>query len=203
MGFEPYEAEARKVGYRVVAGVDEVGRGPLAGPVLAAAVILPVEGIIDGVQDSKRLTARQREQVYDNIIKTAVSVGYGIVSHAYIDQYNILQATLEAMRCAVQKLAPSPDFVFVDGNRCFTSSIPQKALIKGDACCLSVAAASVIAKVTRDRLMINYATHYPNYAFERNKGYPTREHYERLRTYGPCAIHRRSFRGVTDSRLSV
>ena len=198
--FEPLEDEARQTGYPIVAGVDEAGRGPLAGPVVAAAVILPVDATIDGVRDSKQLTARQRDRAYDCILREALSVGFGIVSHEYIDQHNILQATLEAMRRAAQELDPSPDLVFVDGTMCFPSSVQQRTLVKGDARCGSVAAASILAKVKRDRLMVDYAKRYPHYGFESHKGYPTREHYQRLQIYGPCAIHRRSFRGVLTPR---
>ena len=194
--FEPLEDEARQAGYPSIAGVDEAGRGPLAGPVVAAAVILPVGATIDGVQDSKQLTARQRDRAYHCILREALSVGFGVVSHEYIDQHNILQATLEAMRRAARQLDPIPDLVFVDGTTCFPSSVRQHNLVKGDTRCQSVAAASILAKVKRDRLMVDYAKRYPDYAFDRHKGYPTREHYQRLQTYGPCAIHRRSFRGV-------
>jgi ribonuclease HII len=179
-----------------VAGVDEAGRGPLAGPVVAAAVILPARDAISGLQDSKQLTPQQRERAYTAILNQAVSFGVGIVSHTYIDQHDILRATLEAMRQAAQQLSPHPDLIFVDGTMTFPSAIPQRPLVKGDVRCASVAAASIVAKVTRDRLMTAYARHYPAYGFETHKGYPTREHYQRLRLHGPCAIHRLSFRGV-------
>ena len=194
--FEPFEIEAQAAGHQWVAGVDEAGRGPLAGPVVAAAVILPASDAIPGLQDSKQLTLQQRERAYAAILNQAVSFGLGIVSHAYIDQHNILWATLEAMRQAAHQLAPHPDLVFVDGTMTFPSAVPQRPLVKGDARCASVAAASIVAKVTRDRLMTAYAKRYPVYGFETHKGYPTREHYRRLRLHGPCAIHRLSFRGV-------
>jgi len=194
--FEPFEVEAQAAGHQWVAGVDEAGRGPLAGPVIAAAVILPASDAIAGLQDSKQLTQPQRECAYAAILNQAVSFGLGIVSHAYIDQHNILRATLEAMRQAVQQLAPRPDLVFVDGTMTFPSDVAQRSLVKGDARCASIAAASIVAKVTRDRLMTAYAKRYPAYGFEMHKGYPTREHYRRLRLHGPCAIHRLSFRGV-------
>jgi ribonuclease HII len=194
--FLPIETEAREAGYHCVAGLDEAGRGPLAGPVVAAAVILPAHSHIVGLQDSKRLTARQRDMVYDRIQQQAVAYGIGIVSHTQIDQGNILRATQEAMLCAVQQLRGVPDILLIDGITALPTALAQRLIIRGDACCASIAAASVLAKVTRDRLMIAYGREYPAYGFEKHKGYPTAEHYARLRTYGPCAIHRRSFRGV-------
>jgi ribonuclease HII len=194
--FEPFELEARAAGCQWVAGVDEAGRGPLAGPVVAAAVILPANDVIPGLQDSKQLTLQQRERAYAAILCQAVSFGVGTVSHAYIDQHNILRATLEAMRQAAHQLVPCPELVFVDGTMTFSGSLVQRTLVQGDARCASVAAASIVAKVTRDRLMAAYARRYPAYGFEAHKGYPTREHYRRLRLHGPCAIHRLSFRGV-------
>ena len=197
--FQPFEANAKDAGYHSVAGIDEAGRGPLAGPVVAAAVILPADHSIPGLQDSKQLTAPQRQIVYGDILCSASSYGVGIVSHTFIDQYNILQATKEAMRQAVQQLACIPDMLLIDGTEPISSPIPQQTLVRGDTRCASVAAASVLAKVIRDRLMLAYAKRYPYYGFERHKGYPTAAHYAQLRTYGPCAIHRRSFRGVLDA----
>jgi ribonuclease HII len=194
--FLPIEREAQEAGYQWVAGLDEAGRGPLAGPVVAAAVILPAYSHIVGLQDSKRLTARQRDVVYACIQKQAVAYGIGMVSHTQIDQRNILWATQEAMLGAIQQLAGVPDMLLIDGITALPTTIAQRLIIRGDACCGSIAAASVLAKVTRDRLMIAYAQEYPAYGFEKHKGYPTPEHYARLRTYGPCAIHRQSFRGV-------
>jgi ribonuclease HII len=159
-------------------------------------VILPTHDEIPGLQDSKQLTLPQRECAYAAILSQAVSFGLGIVSHAYIDQHNILRATLEAMRQAAQQLTPHPHLIFVDGTMAFPGAMPQRTLVKGDARCASIAAASIVAKVTRDRLMTAYAKRYPAYGFETHKGYPTREHYRRLRRHGPCAIHRLSFRGV-------
>lgn len=194
--FEPFEAEARAAGCLCIAGVDEAGRGPLAGPVVAAAAILPDAFDVDGLCDSKRLTAPQREYLYGVLLRQAQGYGLGIVSHTYIDRYNILQATREAMRQAVAQLTSVPDLVLVDGVTPFPSALPQHTLVQGDARCASIAAVSILAKVTRDRLMVTYAKRYPGYGFARHKGYPTREHYRRLRLYGPCAIHRRTFRGV-------
>src|SRR5215831_20136985 len=194
--FLPIEREAQEAGYQWVAGLDEAGRGPLAGPVVAAAVVLPAHSHIVGLQDSKRLTARQRDVVYERIQQQAVAYGIGMISHTQIDQRNILWATQEAMLGALQQLTGVPDMLLIDGITALPIALAQRLIIRGDACCASIAAASVLAKVTRDRLMIAYARDYPAYGFEKHKGYPTAEHYARLRTYGPCAIHRRSFRGV-------
>jgi ribonuclease HII len=194
--FTPFEAEARAAGYRCIVGIDEAGRGPLAGPVVAAAVILPQDHTIPGLQDSKCLTARQREIVYVAIRQRAITYGIGIVSHQQIDQYNILWATKAAMLYAIQHLEQTPDLLLIDGTERLPTATTQRPLVRGDALCASIAAASVLAKVTRDRLMLTYAQLYPAYGFEQHKGYPTQQHYARLRLYGPCAIHRRSFRGV-------
>ena len=194
--FLPLETEAWAAGYRCIAGIDEAGRGPLAGPVVAAAVILSRDQAIPGLQDSKRLTARQREVVYGAIRQRAVAYGIGIVSHQQIDQYNILWATKAAMLRAVQHLDQAPDMLLIDGTERLPIATAQRPLIRGDALCASIAAASVLAKVTRDRLMMAYAQLYPAYGFEQHKGYPTQQHYARLRLHGPCAVHRRSFRGV-------
>jgi len=164
--------------------------------VVAAAVVLPVASHIPGLQDSKRLTARQRDVVYSCIQQQALAYGLGIISHTQIDQHNILWATKEAMLCAMQQLHRAPDMLLIDGITALPTTIAQRLIIGGDACCASIAAASVLAKVTRDRLMLAYAQEYPAYGFDKHKGYPTPEHYARLRTYGPCAIHRMSFRGV-------
>lgn len=194
--FFPVEREVREAGYHWVAGLDEAGRGPLAGPVVAAAVVLPARSHIVGLRDSKRLTARQRDVVYERIRQQAVAYGLGVISHTQIDRRNILWATQEAMLGAVQQLTGVPDILLIDGTTALPIALAQRLIIGGDACCASIAAASVLAKVTRDRLMIAYAQEYPAYGFEKHKGYPTPEHYARLRTYGPCAIHRWSFRGV-------
>jgi len=194
--FFPIEREARAAGCQLIAGLDEAGRGPLAGPVVAAAVVLPADSHIAGLQDSKRLTARQRDVVYSRIQQQALAYGMGIISHTQIDQHNILWATKEAMLCAVQQLHCTPDMLLIDGITALPTTIAQRLIIGGDACCASIAAASVLAKVTRDQLMLAYAQEYPAYGFDKHKGYPTPEHYARLRTYGPCAIHRISFRGV-------
>lgn len=194
--FLPIEREVQEDGFQWVAGLDEAGRGPLAGPVVAAAVVLPAHSHIVGLRDSKRLTARQRDVVYERIQQQALAYGIGMISHTQIDQRNILSATQEAMLGAVQQLHDVPDILLIDGITALPTAMAQRLIIRGDACCASIAAASVLAKVTRDRLMVAYAREYPAYGFEKHKGYPTAEHYARLRTYGPCAIHRRSFRGV-------
>jgi len=199
--FFPLERELRAAGYQRIAGLDEAGRGPLAGPVVAAAVVLPPEHCIVGLQDSKRLTARQRDVVYDRIRQQAVTYGLGIISPGQIEQHNILRATQEAMLCAVQQLDTTPDMLLIDGVTAVPSALAQRLIIRGDACCASIAAASVLAKVTRDRLMLAYAQEFPAYGFDKHKGYPTPEHYARLRVYGPCAIHRLSFRGVIPSAV--
>jgi len=194
--FLPIEREDRAVGYQWIAGLDEAGRGPLAGPVVAAAVVLPVDCDIRGLQDSKRLTARQREVVYSRIQQQAVTYGIGSIAPTQIDQYDVLWATKEAMLSALRQLRQVPDLLLIDGITALPSTIAQRLIIRGDACCASIAAASVLAKVTRDRLMLAYAETYPVYGFDKHKGYPTPEHYARLRAHGPCAIHRLSFRGV-------
>lgn len=194
--FLPIEHEVRGAGYCCIAGVDEAGRGPLAGPVVAAAVILPAHCQIAGLRDSKRLTARQRDVVYECIRQQALAYGIGLVSSCQIDQHHILWATQQAMLRAVQQLPMAPEIVLIDGMTALPTALPQRLIVGGDACCASIAAASVLAKVTRDRLMIAYAQQYPVYGFEQHKGYPTAAHYASLRVHGPCAIHRRSFRGV-------
>ena len=194
----PFEHEARLAGYRTIAGIDEAGRGPLAGPVVAAAVSLPATHDIPGLQDSKRLTERQREEVYHLILREALGYGTGVVSHRLIDRHHILWATKKAMLRAVRQLASVPDLLLIDGPISLATSIDQRPIVRGDASCASIAAASVIAKVTRDRMMVAYGQRYPAYGFAQHKGYPTRGHYARLRAHGPCAIHRLSFRGVLD-----
>lgn len=179
--------------YGILCGIDEVGRGPLAGPVVAGAVILPKDCQILYLNDSKKLTARRRELLYDEIMEKAVSVGIGVVSQEVIDDINILQATYEAMRQAVGKLSVCPDILLNDAVT--IPGLPQKQvpIIKGDAKSLSIAAASVVAKVTRDRMMETLDTKYPEYGFASNKGYGSKVHMDALREYGPCPIHRRTF----------
>lgn len=194
--FVGFEEEARVDGYHRIAGIDEAGRGPLAGPVVAACVLLPANASIPELRDSKRLTVRQRERVYDRICDIAITYGVGIVTADQIDKHDILWATKDAMQKSVEHFAQQPDLLLIDGTATLPMQIAQRTIVRGDALCASIAAASVLAKVTRDRLMIDYAKQYPAYGFERHKGYPTREHYDRLQRYGPCPIHRYSFRGV-------
>ncbi len=197
--FLPFEKQARTAGHHWVVGIDEAGRGPLAGPVVAASVLFPEEVSIDGLRDSKGLTARQRDRLYDQIHQYVLTYGIGIVNADQIDKYNILWATKKAMRLSVEQLDRKPDMLLIDGTETLPVQIPQQAIVRGDAICASIAAASVLAKVTRDKLMIDYAKQYPEYGFERHKGYPTEEHYARLRSHGPCPIHRYSFRGVAQA----
>ncbi len=189
-----YERELWKGGRTAVAGIDEAGRGPLAGPVVAAAVIFPPEVWIQGVDDSKVLSATRREMLHDVIRHCALDVGVGIVSHVEIDEINIYRATMAAMCRAVAALKQVPAHLLVDGPRFEHPGIPSTALVKGDARCFSIAAASIIAKVTRDRIMEEYSRSYPEYGFARHKGYGTAAHMEAIRTFGPCQIHRKSFR---------
>jgi len=191
--FQPYEHTMHEQGLLHIAGVDEAGRGPLAGPVVAAAVIFPPDVLIDGVNDSKKLTASERERLFDSIRLKALSVGIGISSHSTIDEINILEASMVAMQQAVIQLSVRPDHLLIDGNIYRDGSVPYTTIVGGDAKCHSIAAASIIAKVTRDRLMVQYHEQYPQYGFAKHKGYGTREHIEAIRKYGPCEIHRKSF----------
>ena len=188
------EAEIRAKGFTAVCGIDEAGRGPLAGPVCAAAVILPEGAVIEGLDDSKKLTEKKRERLYDIIKETAVaySVAYGTLEE--IETVNILEATYLAMNRAIEGLSVKPDFALIDGNRVPRGiKIPCETIVKGDSKSMSVAAASVLAKVTRDRLMLEYDKKYPEYNFKKHKGYGTKEHTELIKQYGPCEIHRLSF----------
>ncbi len=176
-----------------IGGIDEVGRGPLAGPVVAACVILPKDCNLLYINDSKQLTEKKREELYDRILEEAVAVGIGSVSHEVIDEINILQATFAAMREAIGKLSVTPDQLLVDAVHIPGITIPQRGIIKGDAHSISIAAASIVAKVTRDRYMVEMDAKYPGYGFAGNKGYGSAEHIAALREKGPCEIHRRSF----------
>ena len=190
---QQYERDYENEG--LICGIDEVGRGPLAGPVVAGAGILPKNCEILYLNDSKQLSAEKREQLYDVILEHAVAVGIGIVSPQRIDEINILQATYEAMRQAIEKLNPQPAVLLNDAVRIPQVAIQQVPIIKGDAKSVSIAAASIVAKVTRDRMMEQYEEVFPGYGFARNKGYGSKEHIEALQTMGPTAIHRRSFIG--------
>ena len=190
---DTYEKLAYLEGYRYIAGVDEAGRGPLAGPVVAAAVIFPREFKNKEINDSKKLSATKREILYDIIKNEAIAVGVGVVESDLIDQINILRASLQAMSEAVQELDTSPDYLLVDGLYRVPLPSPQKPIVKGDALSISIAAASIIAKVSRDRIMEMYHRQFPQYNFIRNKGYGTEEHRIALKEFGMCKIHRRSF----------
>jgi len=195
-----YETEARKKGYRRIAGIDEAGRGPLAGPVVAAAVVLADDFLLPGLRDSKKLSQTMREKLFPLIQETAIGFGVAVVEAGVIDEINILQASLLAMKRAVERLTCSPDFLLIDGPYRIESPVTQLPIIGGDNLSCSIAAASVLAKVTRDRLMIEYHRQYPQYAFDQHKGYGTRLHRERIKTFGPCPIHRRTFKGVREMR---
>lgn len=192
------EKKAFHKGFSRIAGIDEAGRGPLAGPVVSAAVIIPISLQIPGVSDSKKLTPKKRHYLYEKIYDLAVSVGIGIVDPIEIDRINILQAALLSMAMAVENLAPQPDCLLIDGTFLISSALPQEAIPKGDSRSISIAAASIIAKVTRDRLMERYHQDYPQFGFSKHKGYPTKAHKEAIRKFGCCLIHRKSFRGVKE-----
>ncbi len=187
------ENEIYGEGYTLLAGVDEAGRGPLAGPVCAAAVILPQGLVIEGLDDSKKLTEKKREALFDPICDQAVSYGIAFASVEEIEALNILNATFLAMNRALEKLDPAPALAIIDGNRSTGIHFPNRCIVKGDAKCADIAAASVLAKVTRDRYMLQMAEQYPAYHFEQHKGYGTKLHYEALRAFGPSPIHRMSF----------
>ena len=188
-----YEGEAREQGYTAVCGVDEAGRGPLAGPVCAAAVILPAGLVIEGVNDSKKLSEKKREELFPVICEKALAYGIGWADEREIDEINILQATYRAMKRAVESLPLTADYALIDGNRMPPLAIPGTTIVKGDALSMSIAAASILAKVSRDRVMVQFSRDYPQYGFEQHKGYGTAAHVQALREYGPCPLHRQSF----------
>ncbi len=188
-----YENEAKAEGFSVICGIDEAGRGPLAGPVCAAAVILPEGCVIDGVNDSKKLTEKKREALFDVIKEKALAYSIAVADEKEIDEINILQATYLAMRRAFDELNIKPDMALVDGNRDPMLGVPTKTIIKGDASSMSIAAASILAKVTRDRFMLEMDEKYPEYQFAKHKGYGTKLHYEMLEKYGASEIHRITF----------
>ena len=181
------------LGLRLICGVDEAGRGPLAGPVCAAAVILPEHLQIPGLTDSKKLTDKKRRELFPIIQEQALAYGIGLASEQEIDEINILQATFLAMRRALDQLSVRPEIALIDGNRETDFGLPVKTVVRGDSLSANIAAASILAKVTRDNLMVELAKEYPEYGFEIHKGYGTKAHYEALRTYGPCPIHRKTF----------
>lgn len=198
-----FETEARSCGYRLVAGLDEAGRGPLAGPVVAAAVILPRRCLLPGLNDSKQVAEPERERLFQHLERRAIGIGIGVASEHEIDAVNILEATRLAMARAVRALAPPPDFLLIDAVARLSVPVPQRPIIKGDGLSISIAAASIIAKVTRDRLMREYHRQYPQYNFQAHKGYPTAEHLRLLAEHGPCAIHRRSFGPVPKAAAAL
>jgi len=187
------EHDCYEGGYSLICGVDEAGRGPLAGPVCAAAVILPKDLVIDGLNDSKKLTDKKRRELFDVIVAEAEAYGIGLASEREIDEINILQATFLAMERALLQLPVRPDLALVDGNRAPRFPLPVKTVVKGDSLSANIAAASILAKVTRDRLLEELDVQYPAYGFAVHKGYGTKRHYEALREHGPCPVHRMSF----------
>ncbi len=193
-----FEKQARSSGYKMVAGVDEAGRGPLAGPVVSAAVVLPENFDVPGINDSKKLSEKKREALFPVIQTQAVAFGIGIADHEEIDRINILQASLLSMKRAVENLHRTPDYLLIDGKFTIDTTIDQRSVIKGDALSLSIAAASILAKVTRDRIMADLDVKYPQYGLKRHKGYPTKAHKEAILAHGPCPVHRKSFKGVKD-----
>ena len=196
-----FEQQAQARGYRAIAGIDEAGRGPLAGPVVAAAVILPASFELPGLTDSKQLSATARERLYPLICAQALAVGIGVARAEEIDRVNILQATLRSMQRAVGRLVVPADFLLIDGNVPLPVPLPQQTLVKGDSRSLSIAAASVVAKVVRDRIMIRLDRVWPRYGFAQHKGYSTPEHFAALEAHGPCPLHRLSFRPVGQTSL--
>jgi len=198
MNLLEFETKAREREFSNIAGVDEAGRGPLAGPVVAAAVIFSSSIDIAGLDDSKKLSAKKREALFPKIQEKAIAYGMSVVDPEVIDEINILQAARLAMKQAVDQLNPVPDLLLIDGNQKIESSLDQWAIIKGDSKSLSIAAASVLAKVTRDRIMEDYHKLYPQYQFDRHKGYGTKLHRTLIQEHGPCPIHRSTFKGVSE-----
>jgi len=193
-----YETAAKVKEYQSVAGVDEAGRGPLAGPVVAAAVLLALGSKFNGLDDSKKLSPKIREKFFLIIMEQALSYGIGIVDVEKIEKINILQASLLAMKHAVENLSLKPDLLLIDGNQPIATDIKQWTIVKGDSLSQSIAAASILAKVTRDKLMEQYHEQFPWYAFNKHKGYGTSLHRDLIKKYGPCPIHRRTFKGVCE-----
>lgn len=188
------ENELRKKGFQYICGIDEAGRGPLAGPVVVASVIMPADSMIEGVNDSKKISEKKREKIYEQILQEAISYGVAIIGQDEIDEINILNATKKGLTVSLQELSQRPDLILVDAlSGIDTLGIPYDSIIKGDAKCYSIAAASIVAKVTRDRIMREWDKVYPEYGFEKHKGYGTATHISAIREYGLCPIHRRSF----------
>ncbi len=188
------EENLHKKGFEYICGIDEAGRGPLAGPVVVASVIMPKDSKIEGVNDSKKVSEKRREKLYDEITSEAIAWGVGIIDQKEIDEINILNATKKGLTLSLKELSKKPDLILVDAlEKIDTLGIPYEAIIKGDAKCYSIAAASIIAKVTRDRIMKEYDKVYPEYGFEKHKGYGTKMHIDAIKTYGICELHRKSF----------
>lgn len=188
-----FENEKKLDGYKLVAGVDEAGRGPLAGPVFAACVILPDVCVINGINDSKKLSEKKREMLFDEITEKAIAYSIASIDEKIIDEVNILNATHMAMNKAVSEMSVKPDYVLIDGNSIKNMTTPHQTIVKGDAKSISIAAASILAKVARDRFICEIADKYPEYEFKKHKGYGTKVHTDALKKYGPCEIHRKSF----------
>jgi len=193
-----FESKAIEKGFSYIAGIDEAGRGPLAGPVVSAAVLLPTSFHDPDITDSKKLSPKKRSYLYEKLYDQAVSIGIGIVDNIEIERINILNASLLSMAISVKNLSPQPDYLLIDGKFRIPTDLPQEPIIRGDAQSISIAAASIVAKVSRDRLMERYGQDYPQFGFSRHKGYPTKAHKEAIRTFGCCPIHRRTFRGVKE-----
>lgn len=188
------EKQLREKGFKAICGIDEAGRGPLAGPVVVASVIMPENSMIEGVNDSKKISEKKREKLYDQILEEAISYGVGIIGQDEIDEINILNATKEALTLSLKELTTKPDLIIVDAlTHIDTMGIPYESIIKGDAKCYSIASASIIAKVTRDRIMREWDSVYPEYGFIQHKGYGTAKHISAIKEYGLCPIHRKSF----------
>jgi ribonuclease HII len=193
-----FESKAIEKGFSYIAGIDEAGRGPLAGPVVSAAVLLPTSFHDPDITDSKKLSPKKRSYLYEKLYDQAVSIGIGIVDNIEIERINILNAALLSMAISVKNLSPQPDYLLIDGKFRIPTDLSQEPIIRGDALSISIAAASIVAKVSRDRLMERYDQDYPQFGFSRHKGYPTKAHKEAIRTFGCCPIHRRTFKGVKE-----
>ncbi len=196
---DAFEWACQQSGYKQIAGIDEAGRGALAGPVIAAAVILPLNCSIDGLRDSKQLTPKQRDRFADEIYSVALSVGLGSADNRTVDRLNVLGATLLAMQNAIENLTPPPDYLLIDGINIPATDIPGEAIPKGDSRSYSIAAASIIAKTTRDRIMIELDRTYPHYGFQGHKGYPTSQHRQAIAQFGASDIHRQTFKLLPDN----
>ena len=194
INLKQYENELRNKGYKYICGIDEAGRGPLAGPVVVASVIMPENSMIEGINDSKKVSEKKREKLYDLILEEAISYGVGIIGQDEIDDINILNATKKGLTVSLKELTQKPDLIIVDAlTNIDTLGTPYESIIKGDAKCYSISAASIIAKVTRDRIMREWDTIYPQYGFAQHTGYGTSAHISSIKEYGPCPLHRKTF----------